>query len=213
MPGIRRPACFKPEACDLEAYQEKRLAEGRAPATVDMEISLVKTMITKAFDNDLVDGRTVKVFRAVKRKLRRAANARRRTLSIEEYLRLLKVAPAHLRAILVTAMNNGMRLVEILGLNWSQIDRERWVIRLQGDSTKEKKAKVIPINRYVQEVLAGLPRAIHHDVVFTYKNQPISTSGGIKRAFRTACRKAGIPHGQGGTGRTDFSRHPANGQD
>ncbi|MBW1918025.1 MAG: hypothetical protein JRI57_08410, partial [Deltaproteobacteria bacterium] len=102
MPGIRRPACFKPEACDLEAYQEKRLAEGRDPATVDMEISLVKTMITKAFDNDLVDGRTVKVFRAVKRKLRRAANARRRTLSIEEYLRLLKVAPAHLRAILVT---------------------------------------------------------------------------------------------------------------
>ncbi|MBW1991725.1 MAG: site-specific integrase, partial [Deltaproteobacteria bacterium] len=80
---------------DLENYQEKRIAEGRAPATVDMEICLSKTMVTKAFDNDLVDGRTVKVFRAVRRKLRKAANVRRRTLSIEEYLRLLKVAPAH----------------------------------------------------------------------------------------------------------------------
>jgi len=66
--GDRIVASLKP--LDLEAYQEKRLAEGRAPATVDMEISLVKTMITKAFDNDLVDGRTVKVFRAVRRKLR-----------------------------------------------------------------------------------------------------------------------------------------------
>jgi len=67
---------LKPVA--LENYQEKGLKEGRAPATVDMELVLAKVMVTKAFDNDVVDGRTVKVFRTVKRKLRKAANARRR---------------------------------------------------------------------------------------------------------------------------------------
>ena len=47
---------------DLEAYQAKRREEGRAPATVDMEISITKTMVTKAFDNDEIDGRCLKAF-------------------------------------------------------------------------------------------------------------------------------------------------------
>jgi hypothetical protein len=72
--GSRIVSSLKP--LDLEEYQEKREEAGKAPATVDMEISLVKTMVTKAFDNDLVDGRTVKAFRTVKRKLKKAANAR-----------------------------------------------------------------------------------------------------------------------------------------
>jgi len=44
---------------DLEDYQAKRKADGRADATVDMEIRIVKTMVKKAFNNDLVGGRTI----------------------------------------------------------------------------------------------------------------------------------------------------------
>ena len=84
---------------DLEGYQEKREGEGRAPATIDMEISIVKTMVTQAFDNDLVDRRTVKAFRKVRRKLRRAANTRKRTLSIAGYLKLVEVTAPHLKGL------------------------------------------------------------------------------------------------------------------
>jgi integrase len=98
--------------------------EGRAAATIDMEISIAKTMVTKAFDNDLVDGRTVKAFRRVKRKLRRGNNARRRTLTPDEYLRLLDVAAPHLKPIITTAFNTGMRAGELRALRWSHIDRE-----------------------------------------------------------------------------------------
>jgi len=181
---------------DLEEYQDKREEDGRAPATIDMEISIVKTMITKAFDNDLVDGRTVKAFRRVKRKLRRGANARRRTITIAEYLKLVEVAAPHLKGILTVAYNTGMRTAEILGLRWSHIDREKWVIRLPAELPKEKKAKVIPINHHVKNILASLPRAIHHDAVFTYQNEPIGTLGGVKKSFITACEKAGILQGQ-----------------
>ena len=45
---------IKPE--DLEKYQMLRKRQGGALATIDMEISLVKTMVSKAFDNDKVDG-------------------------------------------------------------------------------------------------------------------------------------------------------------
>jgi len=92
---------------ELEEYQEKREEEGRAAATIDMEISITKTMVTKAFDNDLVDGRTVKAFQRVKRKLRRGDNARKRTLAIDEYLRLVDLAAPHLKPIITTAFNTG----------------------------------------------------------------------------------------------------------
>ncbi len=181
---------------DLEKYQAKRKKDGRAPATIDMEISIVKTMVTKSFDNDLVDGRTVKPFRCVKRKLKGRSNARRRTMSIEEYLDLLKVAAPHLKGILIMAFNTGMRLGEILELQWAHIDRNKWVIRLPADIPKERKPKVIPINHHVKKVLAELPRAIHHDHVFTYLNEPIGNLGGIKKSFSTACGKAGIIQGR-----------------
>ncbi len=192
--GERIVSSLKP--LDLEDYQERREEAGRAPATIDMEISLVKTMVVKAFDNDLVDGRMVKTFRTVKRKLKKAANARKRTLTIDEYLKLVGVAPPHLEAFLAVAFNTGMRTGELRGLRWSHIDREKWVIRLPADLTKEAKAKVVPINRNVRKVLAGLPRAIHHDFVLTYQNEPIVTPGGLKNSFKTACGRAGIPYGQ-----------------
>jgi hypothetical protein len=55
--------------------------------------------------NDLLNDRTVKAFRKLKRKLRRAANARRRTLSMEESVKLMNVAPAHLKTFLILAVN------------------------------------------------------------------------------------------------------------
>lgn len=39
---------------DLENYQETRAERGRAPATIDLEISTVKTMVTKAFYDDKI---------------------------------------------------------------------------------------------------------------------------------------------------------------
>ena len=191
--GERIVSSLKP--LDLEDYQEKREGEGRAPATIDMEICLVKTMITKAFDNDLVDGRTVKAFRTVKKKLKKAANARKQTVSIAEYLKLVEVAAPHLQGIITVAFNTGMRTGELRALRWPHIDREKWVIRLPGELTKEARAKTIPLNHHVRKVLAELPRTIHHDFVFTYQNEPIKSPGGLHKSFLTACAKAAIPHG------------------
>jgi integrase len=193
--GARIVSTLKP--LDLDNYQEKREEDGRAPATIDMEISLVKTMVTKAFDNDMVDGRTMKAFRVIKRKLKGTSNARKRTLSIEEYLRLVEVAPDHLKAFLTIAFNTGMRAGELRALRWSHIDREKWVIRLPKNITKESKAKVIPINHHVKRVLEEIRRSTpHFEFVLTYRHEPITTPGGLKNSFISACGKAGIARGR-----------------
>jgi integrase len=181
---------------NLEDFQEKRLEQGMAPATVDMEISIAKTMVTKAFDNDMVDGRALKAFRTVKRKLKKGSNARKRILSFVEYLRLLYAAAPHLKPILKVAYNTGMRLGELRLLKWSYIDRKAGFIRLPANATKEKKSKNIPINHNVQEVLKNIPRAINHDFVFTYRGNPIRSKNGLKHSFKTACKHAKIPCGR-----------------
>ena len=90
---------------DLENYQELRADQGKAPATIDMEISILKTMITKAFYDDKVDGRILKPFKKLDRKLRKGTNAREQTLTVEQYLKLKDNALPHLRACLIIAFN------------------------------------------------------------------------------------------------------------
>lgn len=192
--GSRVIASIKPT--ELEDYQERREEQGRAHATIDMEISITKTMVTKAFDNDMVDAKTLKAFRNVKRKLRKAANARKQTVSVPDYLKLLRVSPPHLKAILTIAYNTGMRMGEIRGLRWSHIDKEKRFIRLPAELTKERKPKTIPVNHHVRAVLDSLPRALHHDHVIRYNGEPIRDRGGLKKSFTTACKNAGLVRGR-----------------
>jgi integrase len=180
----------------LENYQEDREGQGRSAATIDMEISIAKTMIIKAFDNDMVDGRVLKAFRSVKRKLKKGSNARKRTLAFDEYIRLINEAPQHLRAAIIIAFNTGMRTGEIRLLKWSYIDRKNGYIRLPKEVTKENKPKNVPINHNVKAVLESVPRALNHPYVITYRGSRIAHKDGLKNSFKTACKNAKIPHGR-----------------
>jgi len=98
---------------DIENYQVRREQQGRAPATIDTEVKIVQTTVTKAFDNDKIDGHALKTFRKVKRKLKKGSNARKRILTIEEYLKLKANSPFHLKTMIEIAYNTGMRAGEI----------------------------------------------------------------------------------------------------
>jgi hypothetical protein len=63
--GAQRVNTVKPE--QLENYQERRLEEGKAPATVDMELTIVKTMVANGEDNEKVGAQAFKAFRNIKR--------------------------------------------------------------------------------------------------------------------------------------------------
>jgi integrase len=114
---------------------------------------------------------------------------------ISEYLKIVTEAPQHLKGIVISAYNTGMRMGEILGLRWCYLDKENGFIRLPSEVTKESRPKSIPINRHIKKVLNDVPRALKHDFVFTYRGNSFS-EGGIKRSFRTTCKNAGVPYGR-----------------
>jgi hypothetical protein len=57
----------KIKPADLENIQAKRKVQGLADSTIDQEIGSARTMVNKAFDNDLVGGDTLKAFKRNKK--------------------------------------------------------------------------------------------------------------------------------------------------
>jgi integrase len=175
---------------DLENLQEKRKREGLKPKTIDDEVNYAKSMIIKAFDNDMVGAKTLKTFRRVKRLLEGHANRRERVLSVQDFNTLHGSAPKHLQDILAMGYWTGMRKGEIISLTWDKIDVKERLIRLEASDTKEAKSKTVPIGEEVLKVLNRLPRPIHGGHVFLYNGKPIEKR--IETALKTACTKAGI---------------------
>jgi integrase len=198
--GARSARSLKLE--DLENYQDMREEAGLAPGTIDMELRLAQGVVKKAYYNDMVDDRGLKAFRKVNWKVKKGANARERTASVDEYLRILENASPHIEAMVTVAYNTGMRHGELKGLRWSHIDRKNWFFRLPAELTKERKPRNVPINKYVKEALTALPRPMHHDFLFTFKGEPITRQ--ITYAFRRACERAGITYGMKAKGGLRF---------
>lgn len=181
---------------DLEDYQDRRKGEGGADATIDMEIKIAQTAVTKAFDNDLLNGHSLKAFRRTKRLLEAGSNARDVLVSLEQYLALINGASPHYRVVLVIAFNTGMRLGEIRLLKWSYIDKKNMMIRLPKEIVKEKRDKHIPINHHVKDALDALPQALHHEFVITYRGKAMNGKNSLKKQFSETCEKANIPYGR-----------------
>ena len=178
---------------DLEDYRIKRLSEGMAKASVDLETSTAFSMVNKAFDNDKILGDALKPFRRIKKILKQGANARNRTITIQEYSKLLHTAQDYAKPIIIFAFNTAMRAGEIINLKWEQIDHKIGFIRLTEKDTKEGKEKNIPLNHHAIKVFDGILSHVHHDFVFTFKHKPIAK---MCRMFETCCRYAGLPYGR-----------------
>ena len=179
--------------CDLENLQAKRKAEGKADATIDLEIGAARTMINKAFDNDRISGDTLRTFKKVKKMLKRNSNARDRILSPDEFNRLLDHLPHHVKTVLVTGYYTGMRLGEILPLSWGKVSLKDREIKLEAGDTKDKEKRTIPICDDLYIMLSQIPRGIQDGHVFLYNGEPVKS---IKKALIRACKDAQILYGR-----------------
>jgi len=179
---------------DLENLQIRRKKEkSNADATIDQELRQVRVMINKAFENDLVGGNTLKVFRRVKKLLKKNANARKRVLTPAEFNDLIDHAATHTKQALAIAYYTGMRLSEVLTLTWDKLDLKRGVIRLEAEDTKDKEARGIPIGKELHHILTSIPRDIRDRHVILHDGAPV---GSINRSVQTACKNAGIVYGR-----------------
>jgi len=171
----------------IEQFQTERLQKGNRPATVNRLVATIKHMFTKAVEWDFVEEETLKRIRRVK--LLEENNRRLRFLSKEECQALISASDKHLKPIVITALNTGMRKSEILLLKWDNIDLKHGFILLE--ITKNGERREIPINETVRIALQSLTRRLDVPYVFFDPNtgKPYKD---VKRSFTSACRRAGI---------------------
>jgi integrase len=139
----------------VERYMMMRKDEVK-PATVNRELSCMKNMFTKAIQWDILGNnplRSVKKFKE--------PPGRVRYLTDIEIERLLYCCPKHLKPIIITAFNTGMRKGEILQLQWQDVDMINRVITVK--SSKNHESRNIPINDRLYATLLKLPNSPQSD--------------------------------------------------
>lgn len=175
-----------------QAALNERLASGQGSRT-DADVNRDLQLLRNVFNFAVRQGWLVKnPFGLGEPLISAAAEIRReRVLSRDEEERLLMACSgtrAHLRPILICALDTAMRRGEIFQLRWKDVDLVGGEITIRATTTKTGKARSVPITTRLREELTRLKAEAPPDLeerVFGIKNS-------IKNGFSKACEVAGV---------------------
>lgn len=177
----------------IEEYKMARL-ESVTPSTLNRELNTVKNMFNKATEWGYLRESPAKVTKWIK-----TSKGSIRFLSRDEADRFLEMCKGsnnqHFHAIVVVAVNTGMRRGEILRLRWEDVDFKRsrlQVVSREDGHTKNYESRTVPMNRVVSDLLRKHPRRLDSPFVFCNINgDPFAD---VDTSFATALRRSGVPH-------------------
>ena len=130
----------------VEKWVTGRLGEGKAPATVERDVSELRTVLSKAVAWGALQHHPLHGL-----KHRKVDNAKVRFLSAEEEQRLRAALdtegrPPHLKPMVLVSMNTGLRRGELSGLLRSDVDLDSRVVTVRAANAKANKTRTIPLN-------------------------------------------------------------------
>jgi len=159
-------------------HSQKRLTE----TTVNRDLEALRSMLFWAVDEGLISSNPLSRVRMI-----RERKKPRFVISVAEEDMLLQSAAPHLRPIIITALDTGMRRGEILAQRWEHIDFSRQILSVTHSKTPEGEAREIPLTARLARLLGSERKA--EGLVFTFKGQALHK---IKTAWKAAIRRAGI---------------------
>jgi len=123
-----------------------------------------------------------------------------RVLDADETERLLAACLPWLRPIVQTSLLSGMRLGEVLGLRWQDVDFKQDVLHVRGQldrkrtfvPTKGKQHRQVPLLPALRVILSTQPTRFQQGYVFTTQVSTPFIHSLVNRAFDKARTKAGL---------------------
>ena len=165
----------------IERYKAKR-KEKVSTATVNRELALLKCMFNRAIDWNIAIENPMRKVRLFKEN-----NWRTRYLEKEDIAKLLNNCSPRLRAIVVVALNTGMRKSEIQNLKWKDIVFQKGYLMLH--HTKNGEKRFVPLNHVTREALIAVRKHPESSYVFCDES---GNPYNFRKSFETALRKSGI---------------------
>ena len=176
----------------LKGNPKAKLVVTRSFASINRELSLLRKTLNIALRQKMILSHPFLAGDS----LVSAADERKREriLTIEEEQRLLKAACAntrrgHLKQIIITALDTGMRKGEILKMRWKDVDFENSMIIIQSFNAKTQRERKVAMTARLASELEQLWKASDQDseaLVFGITDD-------VKRSFSSARAEAGLP--------------------
>jgi len=175
----------------VRRYITDRGEDGMRPATINRELSLLKSILYAAEYDGLIASNPIRGRRVKKLE---ENNSREKAilamnLTDEDLRRLVDSAAPHLKPILSLAIITGMRKSEILKMKWKDVDLRLGTIRVPAENSKTKRERFIPIDANLIAELDSIERK--GDYIFLNSGTGKNIME-IKRSFKTALKAAGI---------------------
>jgi hypothetical protein len=122
-------------------------------------------------------------------KMARERRTRRQVLSVAEEQLLLPAAKDHLYAMILAALDTGMRRGEITSQIWEDIDFSRKLLFVTRSKTPEGESREIPLTDRLLKYL--LQHRQSNGLIVSYKDEPVRI---VKRSWKTALKNAKLRH-------------------
>ena len=189
----------------INNYRDKRLAEFRpihyikdgvpdikngnhiTPRTVNSEIAELQAAIQWAINNRRIAYNPISLATPL-------AEPKKNKIMLDDgiengtdWLKLYNEAHESIKPILLCQYESGLRIGEVLAMEWNWIDMIKGFIDVP-DYSSTKRGGLVPISPKLLAMLASLPKTSTH----VFPNSEGEKRKGIKKAFETAVRKAGL---------------------
>ena len=122
---------------DLKAYVVHRLAQKASRASCNLELAIVRRAFKLAIESK-------KLAAMPHVPMMELSNVRTGFFERAEFEAVREALPAPLRGVATFGYLTGWRRAEILGLEWSNVDRDRQVITLNVGETKNNDGRTLP---------------------------------------------------------------------
>lgn len=155
-------------------FARKRLAEGVANGTVNGSLALLRRMLTLAQEEGKIQSKP-------KIRLLKPGLPRKGFLPRDKFDEVLSHVRENLKPLVTLLYYCGLRLGEAKQIEWSQVNLEEALIRLEGEQTKNSDPRTVPLPDVLVKMLSQLPR---EGRVFDATN--------LRKAWHKACVAAGL---------------------
>jgi len=151
-------------------------------STINRDLGVLRHILYWGVDEQLLAANPL-----ARMRMARERRTRRQVLSVAEEQLLLGAAKGHLRTMVVTALDTGLRRGEITGQHWEDIDFSRRLLSVTRSKTPEGESREIPLSERLHKLLLADRKAT--GLVITHQDKPVRI---IKTTWKTALRNSGI---------------------
>jgi integrase len=153
-------------------------------ATINRDLSVLRHILYWAVDEQLLAHNPL-----TRLKMARERRTRRQVVSVAEEVLLLGAAKDHLYAMILIALDTGMRRGEITAQRWEDIDFSQKLLYVTRSKTPEGESREIPLTERLSGFLVEHRKP--EGLVIEFHGGPVRI---VKRTWSTALKNAGIRH-------------------